>query len=382
MPTSNLWNRLEIRFPTEFNVHYDKPLQYFNGARGGNAPFPPMDFMTEEVPHHQRWRDESYHQVREAKRGLVSRKIRQTTGVAHWHQAIEGGCSCEGGNANMMSPSTIEGANVLAGRARPMLGGTMRTQAGSQYVKKKLAERIQSLDKLDAAASGADYWTETPSRTSQLSEDDAIVEMLGENLDILSDAVATANWTSDSVTASKKYLVGLQKAGWKIPQNLITPQIRETQDMIIEINKAGQLRDEQSVFNLDPVAKSNLRSIYVNLERAYNLLVQLSTASDLAPAERKMFLSATTASRRKALRRVNKETLPENDLSIIGNYSNKEIRPGIDYNPAIRLPDWYTQPGSRKAMNPRGYNRRVLRRSANSSNDTAYESIYSPEGSL
>ena len=156
MPTSPLWDRVEVRFPSEFTARYMTPLAFFGappsvfGGAVDGVEWPPNDgFANDNDLFHKQKQRESVEEVARAVRNRQVQRINQTT---HNGREIMGGTHDEmaGGARYGGTPTTIEGAPVLAGRG--LRGGVMRTQAGRQHVVSRLQSRVGELNAREAVA--------------------------------------------------------------------------------------------------------------------------------------------------------------------------------------------------------------------------------------
>ncbi len=316
-----------VRFPYDFSQRYSRPFAYYpgGGMRGGAGSggdfWPPDDGLTPETIAHRDWAEQAAEEVAERIRQRALQRVKQVTYRERRQYALgemEGGCDmCEGGARYGGSPTTIEGAPVLAGRGR-MIGGVMRTQAGQQFLKSRLTARIRELNRIDALRSGTQL-EPLPERDAVLTEDDAYVEQLGEYLDMISDAVATANFTKETVTAAQGLEKSLKTVGWRIPQNSITTMLRDVVEMMSELNRSYRIGISAAVsvseFQLTAERRKNLRQTYLVLERARALLQYLTTKSDLSAEERKLALGAFKTPRRDIVER-QRENLPRSTRGV------------------------------------------------------------------
>lgn len=289
-----------VRFPYDFSQRYNRPFAYYSGGmRGGvgGDEWPNRDGLTPETIAHRNWAEQAAEEVAERIRQKALQRVNQVTYRGRRQFALG---EMEGGARYGGSPTTIEGAPVLAGRAR-LIGGVMRTQAGQQFLKSRLTARIRELNRIDALRSGTQL-EPLPERDAVLTEDDSYVEQLGEFLDAISDAVATANFTKETVSAAQGLEKSLKRVGWRIPQNSITNMLRDVIEMLSELNRSYRVgisgRVAQSEFQLSAERRKNLRQTYLVLERARALLEYLTTKSDLSVEERKLALEAFKSPRR------------------------------------------------------------------------------------
>jgi len=285
----------EIRFPADFTAYYTTPLSFFPSGDGGMVggastswvitPWPPEDgFADDNQIYHKSKNGEIAAQMDEIKRSRQRARINQMTHGAMLQN--HGGCmECEGGARYGGTPTTIEGAPVLAGRG--LHGGVMRTLAGRQFVASRLSSRINELNERDAVAQNQPYEEPQP---EPLTENDEIVVQLGEDIDIVNDAFGTGNIESETVAAARSLLKNLTKAGWSIPQNLITTVLRNVDDMLATTVQVLGTANPQFVLNAD--RKKRLRMIFNILERCRLVLDALTASSDLSPQERQMALGS------------------------------------------------------------------------------------------
>ena len=292
MPSSLPRMYPEIRFPADFTARYEAPLQFFPSGDGGMSggswmitPWPPEDgFADDNQIYHKSKNGEVAAMVNEVIRSRQKSRINQMT-----HSAMiqgHGGCmECEGGARYGGTPTTIEGAQVLSGRG--LHGGVMRTLAGRQFVASRLSSRVNELNERDAVAMNQPYEMPQP---EALTENDEIVVRLGEDIDIVNDAFATGNIESETVSAARGILKNLTKAGWSIPQNLITTVLRNVDDMMATSVQVLGAVNPQFVLNAD--RKKRLRMIFNILERCRLALDVLTASSDLSPQERQMALGS------------------------------------------------------------------------------------------
>lgn len=301
MPTSFPRKFLEVRFPYEFSELYNKPVQYFGESTmtGAGATFG-NPFGGETV--NTMWHERKGHNtdfmtmsgVRENilkdAQGIMGQKNRDIRKVLQ--AGMSGGCSdcgkredmMRGGLMNMMSPSTIEGANVLAGRG--MRGGVMQTNAGAQYLARRLTARIAELDTADSSVNGVG--AQNPNDDGELNEDDKILVSLGEYLDNIIEAVATGNIDSGGVSQARGFLKSLLAGGWQIPSNQLVMLQRNLDNTVVELE--ASMGNKAPTYALSSDRKKIVRNMLTTLERARTTVEQLVKNSYLAPKERKMVL--------------------------------------------------------------------------------------------
>lgn len=301
MPTSFPRHFREVRFPFEFAELYDKPLKWFGepSAVGGGVSFG-NPFGGETV--NTLWHDKkeagadymAMAGVRENRRKDVQALLGQKNRNIHkiLEGGMNGGCGdcnkhedmMRGGLMNMMSPSTIQGANVLAGRG--MRGGVMRTEAGAQFLRKRLTARIAELDTVDSDVSG--IGAENPTGAEELTEDNEMLVNLGEYLDYIIEAVSTGNIDSSGVNHARGFLKSLLAGGWQIPSNQLVNLQRNLNDTVQELE--ASLGNKAPTYALSSDRKKVVRTMLTTLERARSAVEQLVKNSDLSPKERKMVL--------------------------------------------------------------------------------------------
>lgn len=312
MPTSDLWNRTEVRFPADFTALYSTPLSYFGGAyfggSGGNPEgleWPPNDgFANDNDIFHKSKALEAVQRVADMIRTRQVQRMNQMThlpGTAVRNTAaeaayIDGDAGMAGSGRFSYSPGTgtIEGAPVLAGRARPMRGGVMRTQAGLQHIRARLAARVGELDGIDAAATQQP--PPAPPQGEQLEGADE-VEAIGEYLDILDDNFTSGAIDTEALAAARGLLKNITKIGFRIPQNLITPILRQVDEMLSIIEAVANTPQSRNATQFKPAGDraKRLRTIFQILERARTALTELSRVSDRSPQERQMALQTLQA---------------------------------------------------------------------------------------
>lgn len=303
MPTSFPRSFPEVRFPWEFTELYDKPIRWFGESSRGMGIGAPFDGITVNTLYHKNKYEDSLRHVQERVLGNRRRQISQETGQANRRlnrvldRGLEGGCmSCEpdwsggafrNGHMNMMSPSTIEGANVLAGRGH-MKGGTMRTQAGAQWIRSRLTSRIAELDTADGDVNGVG--AENPLDTQEMDEDDELLMDLGEFLDNILENVSTGYFDGNSISAARGFLKSLLSGGWQVPSNQLVILQRNLDGVVEELTSA--LGNKAPTYALSAEKKKIVRTMLTTMERARTTVEQLVKNSYLAPNERKMVLGA------------------------------------------------------------------------------------------
>jgi len=305
MPTSLPHRFMEVRFPADFTAQYVAPLAWFPGAsdvpsmsgggvsiygrpgHGMYAPeWPPNDgFQNDNQIWHKQKGLDRLNQVATQVRNLQIQRMNQMTHMPY--SVMAGGCDeCTGGARYGGTPTTIEGARVLAGRG--LRGGVMRTLAGRQHVERRLAARVGELDLRDAVAEQMPF--PSAPKEAGLTEDDTTLKSLGEYMDILDDSFTSAAIETDTVAAARGVLSTLLKVGWRIPQNLITPTLRQVNEMLNAVNQVAGATNPQTVLTAEK--KKRLRTVFQVLERARTVLKELSAKSDLSPQERRMATQA------------------------------------------------------------------------------------------
>ena len=294
LPTSFPRRFPEVRFPYEFTELYNVPLKYFDSPTAGMGIGAPFDGITENTLYHKHKHADELKRVQERVLGNVRRRIYQETGQAQHRKraVISGGCrSCRepdwSGGAHkgwQDVPTTIEGAEVLAGSA--MRGGVMRTEAGAQFLRERLTARVAELDTVSPEVAGVG--DANPMGETEPSEDDTAVEKLGEYLDGILDSVATGYFDGGSTSFSRGFLSMLLKIGWRIPANQLVKLQRNVDDTIVELTAA--LSNKKQTYALTADKKKIVRTMLTVLERARSTIKELVSKSDLSPRERKMVL--------------------------------------------------------------------------------------------
>ena len=302
MPTSFPRRYPEVRFPADFTALYQGPFAYVpNGigtVRGGNSAagvsWPPNDGLQDmnDVWHKQK-QEERIAQVRA---GIQSRQRSRINAITGGHpnlalyQGMEtidshgysGGCgSCEGGSFGN------EGAQVLAGRGRRMMGGVMRTLAGRQHVARRLTSRVGEFNAI-SQSNFQEPWASSGQPAGIPTETGNVVIELGEHLTALSDAMTSGVWDKDTTKEARGILNTLLQSGWAIPQNQITMVLRQVTNALSGIQRIA------GTANLPAQGKDKniLKLIYLILERCRVVLEDLSSVSDRSPEERKLRLDA------------------------------------------------------------------------------------------
>jgi hypothetical protein len=303
MPTSLPRQFAEIRFPAEFTAHYEMPLSWFgagrvSGGTGGNPDgleWPPVDgFANDSQVYHKQKALDAVRGVAQHIRNLQVQRINQTTHMPYNQMAhtademafLSGVGQVRGGARYGGTPTTIEGERVLAGRG--LRGGVMRTQAGRQYVASRLKSRVDELNARDAVAAN-----EPPPQAvgNPEQEGDAEIMAIGEYMDILNDNFTSGAIDSEAIDAARKLLKNLSKVGFRIPQNLITPILRQVEEMLSIIEAVAN--SQQESFAPSGERRKRLRTIFQILERVRRVLDELSSVSDLSTQERAMALQAS-----------------------------------------------------------------------------------------
>jgi hypothetical protein len=344
MPTSFPRWFPEVRFPYEFTALYDKPLAYFEDkpqgfqGAGVGAPF---DGISENTVYHRYKHDEMLRGVQGKILSDVSRRIKQITGQSNRqvaHQKLEESGMLSGGvGSDAHSTGQIEGANVLAGRGR-LNGGVMRSQAGKQYLQRRLTSRIQELNRIGDLSQGFPI---AINRDVDYTEEDKAVMSVGEHLDAIVDVVnESAKLGSDSVKDSRGYVSALKEIGWRFPQNALTVMIREVGVAINALNgymNSGKGQAFRAESNL------NAKVILNNLKKGLKLLEYLTTKSTLSPKERKMALASYTHTGKT---RSTKEREEFEGAGKKGKEEKKFAPTETVYNQ--KFPSWYVAPNRKK----------------------------------
>lgn len=381
LPTSFPRRFTEVRFPYEFTELYSKPIKYFGESTGGADPSSvgnPFGGETVNTLWHEKKSgatnymamagvQENHHKDKQMITGQRNRQIHSIL-----QAGMRGGCGdcsrnedmMRGGLMNMMSPSTIEGANVLAGRG--LRGGVMKTQAGHQYLLKRLTSRIAELDTTDVDVNGVG--STNPTGESEPTPDDEIIIELGESLDNIIESVSTGNIETSNVKDARGFLKALLEGGWQIPSNQLVMLQRDLDDTVRELE--GALGNKAPSYALSSDRKKVTRTVLTTLERARSVVEELVKKSDLSPKERKMAVGTLRPKLRQQLaaqlesqvpgrlRRVPREGEPINPADYMAE-PNFERTYGIPARPG-----WYTKlaaiPGKR--VLPRSVAERIAAR--------------------
>ena len=379
MPTSLPRHSKEIRFPQELSELNHKPVRYFNDSmHGGNIDDSFGNPFATETSVNQLWhktKDNNVDFMAMAGVRENHKKDRQmVTGEKNRHiykmlqNGVRGGCSdCDrhedmmrGGLMNMMGPSTIEGANVLAGRG--MTGGVMRTQAGAQYLKKRLTARIAELDTTGQDVNGVG--AENPNDEEKVDEDDTVLMNLGEYLDNMIESVSTGYIESSNVKDARGFLKSLLQGGWQIPSNQLVNLQRNLDDTVRELE--ASLGNKASTYALSSDRKKIVRTMLTTLERARSAVEQLVKNSNLSSKERKMVLEAYKPKLRLQLESQLYSQVPNR----LRSYRQEGEPPAEDFvndgafertYAVARRPAWYVSLGSipGKARLPRAVAERI-----------------------
>ena len=312
MPTSPLWDRVEVRFPADFTSLYSTPLGYFGGGgiRGGTGgnpegvAWPPVDgFANDSEIYHKQKAQEAVEQVARHVRNLQVQRINQIThmpsqqmgNTADERTYIEGDSGVVQGSGRWSySPGTgtIEGAPVLAGRAKPLRGGVMRTQAGRQYVQSRLSARIDELNLRDSVGANTEP---PPSAPVEALEGGEEIGAIGDYMDVLDDNFTSGAIDTESLAAARGLLKNLTKVGFRIPQNIITPILRQVTEMLSTVEALTNTPAALGAYKPTGDRAKRLRTIFQILERCRTILIELSEKSDLSSQERQMALRSLEA---------------------------------------------------------------------------------------
>ena len=370
MPTSPLWDRVEVRFPADFTSLYSTPLGYFGGGgiRGGTGgnpegvAWPPVDgFANDSEIYHKQKAQEAVEQVARHVRNLQVQRINQIThmpsqqmgntadertyiegdsgvvqgsgffgdalgtlfgaktaplvkaaspflryipGIGSYAGAIGTAADmidktfnkpgAEGSGRWSYSPGTgtIEGAPVLAGRAKPLRGGVMRTQAGRQYVQSRLSARIDELNLRDSVGANTEP---PPSAPVEALEGGEEIGAIGDYMDVLDDNFTSGAIDTESLAAARGLLKNLTKVGFRIPQNIITPILRQVTEMLSTVEALTNTPAALGAYKPTGDRAKRLRTIFQILERCRTILIELSEKSDLSSQERQMALRSLEA---------------------------------------------------------------------------------------
>jgi hypothetical protein len=352
MPTSLPRRFMEVRFPADFVAQYTTPLSYFNeGSRGGSAVManpstsstpgfgiyapgymPEDGFETSNQIWHKQKALDRANQVATQVRNLQIQRMNQMTHMPYSQMAGSGDEMC-GGARYGGTPTTIEGARVLAGRG--LRGGVMRTLAGHQYVEGRLKSRVNELNIRDAVA-GEIAMPQIP-KSQPASEDDNSVKSLGEFMDILDDSFTSGAIESDTVVAARGVLNNLLKVGWRIPQNLLTPLLRQVNEMLNNINQVSGAT--QQAYALNAEKKKRLRTVFLILERSRTVLEDLSQNSDLSPEERRMRLGALQGALQQQVQAQSARIPRNRAVPPLQPGLQNEVFPYLPANPNLGLPE-------------------------------------------
>lgn len=355
MPTSPLWDRVEVRFPSEFTARYMTPLSYFGsppsmfGGAVDGVEWPPNDgFANDNDLFHKQKQLEAVEEVARAVRNRQVQRMNQMTHnsrevMCGTHDEMEGaglfdvlktgatkllksktgrnallkyapgmaskaygmvkgafnrgddevvvsrkrqGDDDRGGARYGGTPTTIEGAPVLAGRG--LRGGVMRTLAGRQHVVKRLQSRVGELNAREAVSQGV---PPPAPAVSEIREDADEIEAISEFLDILDDNFTSGAIDAEAISAARGLLKTVTRLGYMIPQNLLTPLLRQVESMLSNIEAVAN--STQQDFMPSGERRKRLRTIFQVLERVRTALEALSSVSDLSARERQMAMMAT-----------------------------------------------------------------------------------------
>lgn len=301
MPTSFPRHFREVRFPFEFAELYRAPRRWFDGTtmNGGAASSYGNPFGGESV-------NSLWHENKEIRADFMAmagvrenqrKDAQMISGQRNHniHDILKSGAKKHG--TNMMPSTTIEGAHVLAGSGAvggcndcgkhdDMRGGVMRTQAGAQYIRKRLTARIAELDTTDAGVNGVG--AENPNDVGEPTEDDETLMNLGEYLDYIIEAVSTGNIDSSGVGHARAFLKNLLAGGWQIPSNQLVNLQRNLDETVRELT--ASISNRAPTYALSSDRKKVVRTMLTTLERARSAVEQLVKNSYLSPKERKMVL--------------------------------------------------------------------------------------------
>lgn len=312
LPTSFPRHFKEVRFPYEFAELYSKPIKYFGESTGGAAPSSvgnPFGGETVNTLWHEKKAANTEHMAlagvhenhTKDKQMITGQRNRQIHSILQ--AGMRGGCgdcskhedTMRGGLMNMMSPSTIEGANVLAGRG--LRGGVMKTQAGHQYLLRRLTARIAELDSTGVDVEGVG--STNPNGDTETTPDDELIMDLGESLDNIIESVSTGNIDSSNVKDARTFLKSLLEGGWQIPSNQLVMLQRNLGETVQELESA--LGNRAPTYALSSDRKKVTRTVLTTLERARSVVEELVRKSDLSPNERKMAIGALRPKLRQQL---------------------------------------------------------------------------------
>lgn len=293
MPTSPLWERVEVRFPAEFTARYMSPLSYFDSPaylRGG-AEWPPNDGFAND---NDLWHKEKGRLANEeVARAVRNRQVQRINQMTHSGRVQLAGMRADGGARYGGTPTTIEGAPVLAGRG--LRGGVMRTQAGRQHVVSRLQSRVGELNQREAVAQQIPM-PPTPMPEAGMDGQEEI-EAIGDFLDILDDNFTSGAIDAEALSAARGLLKNITSVGYLIPQNLITPTLRQVEEMLSNLEAISN--SIQPNFGIRGERAKRLRTIFQVLERVRSALEELSRVSDLSRVEREMAMEAGIQGRRQ-----------------------------------------------------------------------------------
>jgi hypothetical protein len=160
---------------------------------------------------------------------------------------------------------------------------------------------VGELDARDAAA--AEQTAPPPAPGEKLEGADE-VEAIGEFLDILDDNFTSGAIDAETLSASRGLLKNILKVGFRIPQNLITPVLRQVEEMLSTIEAVANTPAAFNSAMFKPAGEraKRLRTIFQVLERARSALVALSQVSDKSPQERQMALMSLQEPLREEVR--------------------------------------------------------------------------------
>jgi hypothetical protein len=360
LPTSLPHKYAEIRFPQELSELNNKPLRYFGEATGGMSFGNPFQSQTVNTMWHDKKREESNYMAMAGVRENIRKDAQMITAAKNRRlgKVLEGGCGmCENrndetvrgrginGHMNTLSPSTIEGANVLAGRG--MHGGVMKTLAGAQYLRKRLTARIAELDTTDSDVNGVG--SDNPNDVTELSLDDEIVVDLGQYLDDILESVATGYFDASSLASARGFLSKLLEGGWMIPSGQLVGVQRNLDESVVELEAA--VSNKGNTYALTAEKKKLVRTMLTVFERARSVIRELVKNSYLSPKERKMVLQAYKPQLKKQLA-VQVETQIPGRLKKERNDNVDPEIPFVDAGAFERTysipkrPTWYTSLGS------------------------------------
>jgi hypothetical protein len=381
LPTSLPRHFTEVRFPYEFTELYNKPIKYFGESTDGIDPASvgnPFGGETVNTLWHEKKSasanymamarvQENHHKDKQMVTGQRNRQIN-----AILRAGMRGGCGdcsknenmMRGGLMNMMSPSTIEGANVLAGSG--LRGGVMKTQAGHQYLLKRLTSRIAELDTSSADVNGVG--STNPTGESEPTPDDEIIMNLGESLDNIIEAVSTGYIDSSNLKDARSFLKSLLDGGWQIPSNQLVMLQRDLDDTVRELEAA--LSNKAATYQLYPDRKRLVRTMLTTLERARTVVEDLVKKSNLSPKERKLAIGTLRPKLRQQLAAQLESQVPgrlagvPRDSALL-NPADYLAEPNFENTYGIPArPGWYTKlaaiPGNR--VLPRSVAERIAAR--------------------